>query len=183
MNDLKVSSIIAVDDQPYVVLSAQHVQMGRGGAILRTKIKNLISGQVLEKTYKSGDKIDQADLTFRQSSFLYKEDDQYYFMDTESYEQFFLAEKVIGDYRNFLNEGLVLKTMLFQDKPVSIELPRKVKLKVIQTEPGTRGDTAQGSVTKPATLETGYILGVPLFVNQDDTIVVNTESGQYVERG
>lgn len=182
MNDLKLGKIISLNDQPYLVTFAQHVQMGRGGAILRTKLKNLLSGQVLEKTFKGGDKIDEADLSYRQSSFLYKEQDQYYFMDSESYEQFFLLTTNIGDNKNYLKEGEVVKTMLFKDKPMAVELPKKVDLKIINTEPGIRGDTAQGSVTKPATLETGYKVNVPLFINQGDVIKINTETGQYVER-
>ncbi len=182
MNDLKLGKIISLNDQPYLVTFAQHVQMGRGGAILRTKLKNLLSGQVLEKTFKGGDKIDEADLSYRQSSFLYKEQDQYYFMDSESYEQFFLLATNIGANKNYLKEGQMVKTMLFKDKPMAVELPKKVDLKIINTEPGIRGDTAQGSVTKPATLETGYKVNVPLFINQGDIIKINTETGQYVER-
>lgn len=182
MNDLKLGKIISLNDQPYLITFAQHVQMGRGGAILRTKLKNLLSGQVLEKTFKGGDKIDEADLSYRQSSFLYKEQDQYYFMDSENYEQFFLLATSIGANKNYLKEGQMVKTMLFKDKPMAVELPKKVDLKIINTEPGIRGDTAQGSVTKPATLETGYKVNVPLFINQGDIIKINTETGQYVER-
>jgi len=182
MNDLKLGRVIAVDNQPYIILSAQHVQMGRGGAILRTKIKNLISGRVLEKTYKSGDKIDEADLTYQKSSFLYREGNNFYFMDSENYEQFFLNKENIGSAQDYLKEGLEVKTMLFRNKPVAIELPKKIELKVIQTEPGIRGDTAQGSVTKPATMETGCQINVPLFINQGNLVRVNTETGQYVER-
>ncbi|MBU1149250.1 elongation factor P [Patescibacteria group bacterium] len=182
MNNLKMGRIISVDNQPYLITYTQHVQMGRGSAILRTKLKNLISGQVLEKTYKAGDKIDEADLSYRQSSFLYQENNDYYFMDTESYDQFFLSATNVDGQKDFLKEGLEIKTMLFQNKPVGIELPKKVELKVIQTEPGIRGDTAQGSVTKPAILETGSKVNVPLFINQGDLVRVNTETGQYVER-
>lgn len=182
MNDIKNGSIIAIDNQPYVILSSQHVQMGRGGAIVRTKMKNMISGQVMEKTYKSGDKINEADLAYQTASFLYQDEDKFYFMDSVSYDQFFLNAANIGEAKKFLKEGQTVKTMLFDERPVSIELPKKIELKVIQTETGTRGDTAQGSVTKPATLETGYKINLPLFVNQGDVIRVNTETGQYVER-
>lgn len=149
---------------------------------MRTKLKNLVTGQVLEKTFKSGDKINEADLTYQKSSFLYKENDKYYFMNSETYDQFFLSADNIGQDKNYLKEGLEVKTMIFQNKPVAIEIPKKIELKIIQTEPGVRGDTAQGSVTKPATLETGYKINVPLFINQEDIVKINTETGEYVER-
>jgi len=182
MNDLKIGRVISLENQPFIVVSSQHVQMGRGGAILRTKLKNLVTGQVLEKTFKSGDKINEADLTYQKSSFLYKENDKYYFMNSETYDQFFLSADNIGQDKNYLKEGLEVKTMIFQNKPVAIEIPKKIELKIIQTEPGVRGDTAQGSVTKPATLETGYKINVPLFINQEDIVKINTETGEYVER-
>lgn len=182
MNDLKLGIVISYEGHPYVVTYIQHVQMGRGAAVLRTKLKNLITGQVLEKTFKHGDKLDEADLSKTRANFLYKEGDTFYFMDNASYEQFGLSGDQVGDLQNFVKEGVDVDVLNFESKPAVIQLPKKITLKVEHTEPAVRGNTAQGNVTKPATLETGYELQVPLFVNQDDMIVVNTDSGEYVER-
>lgn len=182
MNDLKLGVVITWEGKPWVVQYAQHVQMGRGSAVVRTKIKNLIDGRMQEQTFKGGDKLEEADLTRVQAQFLYKEEGQLLFMDNASYEQFGLGEEQVGELTKYVKEGQDVEVMHFQGKPVSVFLPKKVELKVIETEPAVRGDTAQGSVSKPATLETGLVLQVPLFVKQDDVIRVNTETGLYVER-
>ena len=182
MNELKLGKIISINQQPFVVTYTQHVQMGRGSAVLRSKLKNLITGQVLEKTFKHGDKLEEADLSHSKADFLYREGDTFYFMDNTSFEQFGLEAAQVGELSNFVKEGSDVDVMNFDGKPVSIDLPKKVKLQVTETQPAVRGDTAQGGVTKPATVETGYVVQVPLFVKQGETIVVNTETGLYVER-
>lgn len=182
MNDLKIGSVISLAGEPFVIQSAQHVKMGRGGAILRTKIKNLIYGNVLEKTFKSGDKIEEAEMTRTKANFQYREGNDFYFMDNDSFEQFSLTQDQIGELSNFVKEGSDIEVLNFKGKPVSINLPPKVDLQVTSAPPGVRGDTAQGSVTKPATLETGHKVQVPLFVKVGDIIRVNTETGEYVER-
>lgn len=181
ISDIKLGTVVKVDGEPYVVIWTQHVQMGRGGAILRTKIRNLISGAVLEKTLKGQDKWDEADLERSKATYLYNEDDQVYFMDQQTYEQFSLGKDNVGDLINYLYEGAEVTVLNFEGKPVSIQLPTKVKLKVKEAPPGIKGDTA-GSATKQIVLETGYQLSAPLFIKENDTIVVNTETGQYVER-
>lgn len=182
MNDLKLGTVIAYRGAPYVVTYSQHVQMGRGSAVVRTKLKNLISGSVLEETFKGGDKFEEADLSRKPVNFLYRDGENFAFMDNESYEQFSLPENQIGDISKFVGEGSDVAVMYFEGKPVSIALPTKVELKVVSAPPGVRGDTAQGKVTKQVTLETGLLLNVPIFVKEGDVLRVNTETGEYVER-
>ncbi|HBR13480.1 MAG TPA: elongation factor P [Candidatus Komeilibacteria bacterium] len=181
INDIKVGSIITHDNQPYLVTQAQHVKMGRGGANLKTKLKNLISGQTLELTYSGGDKMAEADLERAKANFLYAENNTYVFMDNATYEQFELNEEVIGPQADFLKESLTVDVLIFQGRPVSIKLPVKVDLIVKQSPPGVKGDTA-GSATKMVTLETGREVKAPLFINENDVIKINTETGEYVER-
>jgi elongation factor P len=181
ISDIKLGTVAKIDNEPYVVIWTQHVQMGRGGAILRTKIKNLITGAVLEKTIKGSDKWLAADLERSKASFLYVENNEVYFMDSNSYEQFSLSQENIGALINFLVEGTEVTVLNFESKPVAIQLPTKVKLKVKEAPPGIKGDTA-GSATKQITLETGYKINAPLFIKTGDTVIVNTETGQYVER-
>lgn len=181
INDIKLGSIISHDNQPYIVTQAQHVKMGRGGANLKTKLKNLITGQTLDITFSGGDKIEEADLERSKANFLYQENDSYYFMDNETYEQFLLPQEIIGQAADFLKENLTVNVLIYKNRPVSIKLPIKVDLKITQSPPGVKGDTA-GSATKMVTLETGKELKVPLFINQDDVVKVNTETGEYVER-
>lgn len=182
MNDLKLGLIISFEKEPHEVQYCQHVQMGRGGAILRTKLKNLLTGNVLEKTFKSGDKIAEAELVKSRASFLYRENDHFYFMDTTTFEQFSLVQNQIGQMSPFLKEGDEVEIMNFESKPVTVTLPPKVVLKVITAPPGVRGNTAQGNITKKVTLENGYEVAVPLFVKEGDLIKINTQTGEYVER-
>ena len=182
MNDLKVGKCVVYKNEPYIIQYTQHVQMGRGSAILRTKLKNLISGIVIEDTFKGGDKLDEADLSRKKAQFMYRDGDDFYFMDEETYDQFPLPKDHIGEINNYIKEGQAVDILYYDEKPVLIYLPPKVELKVISAPEGARGNTAQGSVTKPATLETGYECQVPLFVKDGDMIRVNTDTGTYVER-
>lgn len=181
ISEIKLGTVVKIDNAPYVVIWTQHVQMGRGGAILRTKIRNLVTGAVLEKTLKGQDKWQEADLERSKASFLYVDDHEVYFMDEDSYEQFSLAEDNVGELLNYLVEGTQVTVLNFEGKPVSVQLPTKIKIKVTDAPPGIKGDTA-GSATKQVTLETGYKINAPLFVKSGDVIVVNTETNQYVER-
>lgn len=182
MNDLKVGTVISRAGEPFEILSTQHVQMGRGSAVLRTKIKGLVSGKVLEETYKSGDKFKEANLTRSRANFQYTDGKNYFFMDNENYEQFSLPQNQIGEISHFVAEGSDVEVLNFEGSPVMVKLPPKVELKVTSAPPGVRGNTAQGNVTKQVTLETGYVINAPLFIKEGDTIRVNTESGEYVER-
>lgn len=182
MNDLKLGTAVTWKGEPHVVTFAQHVQMGRGGAILRTKLKNLLTGNVFEETFKSGDRLEEADLGRGKASFLYSDGKQYHFMNTETFDQFSLEGSTLGMKKYFLKEGAELDVMTFEGRAVSVNLPIKMPFEVTQTMDASRGNTAQGNVLKEATIETGYTLKVPLFVKQGDKIVVNTETGEYVER-
>jgi len=181
MKELRLGTILTIDNQPFQIVSTQHIKVARGGASLRTKLKNLVSGQVLEKTFNGGDKAEAADLQRQKSNYLYKEGDKYFFMNNESFEQFELDISEIGFAAQFLKEGLTVDTLIFNDKPVAIKLPTKVELEVTDAPPGVKGDTA-GSASKIITLESGAEIKAPLFVNRDEMIRVNTETGEYVER-
>lgn len=182
INNIKLGTVMKIDNEPYVVTWTQHSKQARSGAVLRTKIKNLIDGRVLEKTFQGSDKIEEADLQRGKASYLYKDEAVVYFMDTKDYEQFDIALDQIGDRVKYLKEGSEVDILYFEQNPVSISLPPKVELKVTQAMEGVKGNTAQGKVTKPVTLETGIEINAPLFIKEGDTVRVNTETGRYVER-
>lgn len=182
MNELKLGTVIDLDNQPYQVVFTQHVKMGRGGAVLRTKLKNLVTGAQLERTFKNSDSIDLADLMRSKANYLYTDDEGLHFMNNETYDQFALGNDVVGDRKTFLKEGQDVEVLYFNEKPVNISLPKKVDLKVTNAPEGVRGDTASGNVTKEVELENGTTFKVPLFIKTGDVIRINTESGTYVER-
>ncbi len=163
------------------IISYQHSKMGRAGAVVRTKLKNIVTGQVLENTFRSGEKIDEARIEAREMEYLYTDGDNYYFMDQETFDQNPIPKDVLGDDMNYIKENQIIKVMTYQDKPVGIEIPSAVVLEVTQTEPGVRGDTAT-NVNKPAVLETGLQVNVPIFVNEGDLIKIDTRTGDYLER-
>jgi len=181
ITDLKTGVAIVHEGAPHIVLKYEHSKQGRGGAVMRTKLKNLVTGATFDITFKGGDKFDEAELHKRPCTYLYKDGSDYTFMDGTTFEQFTLNASELGEKVNFMREGGELQILFFEDKPVSIELPIKMEFEVTHTEPGVRGDTAQGG-TKPATIETGAIITVPLFVKIGDMIRVNTVEGTYVER-
>lgn len=182
MNDLKrIGSVIVLDGQPFIVLESQHARTAQRRAFVRAKLRNLLTGQTLEKTFNASDKVEEADVVKSPAIFLYAKDAMFYFMDQESYEEFSLTEEIIGELKNFLKEQQETTVMRFNDKPISIELPKVVELKVIEAASGVRGDTAT-SATKPVVLETGYRVNAPLFIKEEEIIRVNTETGQYIER-
>jgi elongation factor P len=182
INDLKIGTLINLAGDPYEVVFSQHVQMGRGGAILRTKLRHLISGNLIERTFKAGDKFEEAQVEKRKANFLYQEKDLFYFMDQENYDQFFLTKNQLLGKEKYLKENQEVTILFSENKPLSVKLPPKIELKVIETGAGVKGDTAQGSVTKEATLETGLVIKVPLFIKKGDIIRINTETGEYCER-
>lgn len=181
ITDLKIGTKIIFKGDPYEVVWSQHVQMGRGGGIMRARIKNLKTGAILEQTFKGNDRIEEAELEKAQAQYLYREGEDYFFMDNVTYDQFFLKAKHLGESVKFLKEGQALEILKFNGQPINVNLPIKIKLKVTYTEPGFKGDTA-ANTTKPATLETGAEIQVPLFVRTDDIIVVDTRTGKYIER-
>jgi elongation factor P len=172
---------IEIDGQPYVIVDFLHVKPGKGGAFVRTKIKNLMTGKVLDQTFRSGEKVKRPDLSERDMQFLYREGDDFYLMDNETYEQIALSAEQLGDAVLFLTENLNVKVLFFNQQPVTAELPTFVELTVAQSEPGLKGDTASGA-SKPATLESGAVIQVPLFINEGDRVRVDTRTGTYMER-
>ena len=180
-SDLKKGLTIEAEGQLYNIVDWQHIKIGRGGAIVRMKLRNLRSGALVERTYDAGDKFRRVYLDRANVTYQYNEGDQYHFMDTSTYDDIVLTEAQLGDARNYLIDNLELDIISFEGKPLSVELPEKLVLRVTYTEPGIKGDTATGS-TKPATTETGLIVQVPLFINIGDLIRVNTTTGEYVER-
>ena len=181
INEIKNGKNILWNNEPFIVLSSQHSKTGRAGAVLRTKLKNLITGAVIDKTFQGSDKIDEADISKSKAQYLYSEGDEYNFMDTSSYDQFSLSKDVIGELSLYLIESIEVTVLNFNSRPVNIELPVKVTLEVVEAPPGIKGDTA-GAGDKLVVLETGAKVTTPLFVEAGDKIIVNTETGQYVSR-
>ena len=182
ISDLQVGTFLTYNGQPHLVVWREHSKLGRSGAILRTKLKNLVSGAIFENTFKGNDKVEDADIARTQAQFTYKDSEGYHFMDNKTYEQFTISGEQIGVAGGFLKEGVNVDILTWNSRAINVNPPIKVDLKVTETEPGTRGNTAQGSVTKPAILETGAKTLVPIFIKVGDLIKVNTETGEYVER-
>lgn len=181
MSEIKLGRVLEIDGAPYIVQFTQHIKVARSGATLRTKLKNLITGQVIEKSFNGGDKISEANIQRKKASFLYSDGNNYNFMDSLTYEQFTLNSGDITDMIKYLKEGLEVDVLLYNNKPVTISLPTKIEYLVTDAPPGVRGDSA-GSVTKQITLENGLTIQAPMFINTNDRIKVNTETGEYVER-
>ena len=180
-NQIKTGKVIKVNELPYVIVKTDHHKMGRGGAVLKIKCRNLINGNILERTYQGAEKAEEAETETKKANFMYKDKDEAYFMDNESFEQFSLSLESIGDKEGFLKEGTDVSVLYFNDKPVSIDLPIKMDFKVVSAPPSVRGNSA-GNVTKQVELETGALINVPLFIDEGDIIRLNTDSGEYVER-
>ncbi len=172
---------IEIDGAPLVIVDFQHVKPGKGGAFVRTKLKNLLTGRVVDQTFRSGERVKKPDLMEREMQYLYGEGDSFCMMDNETYEQIMLTPEQVGEARLFLVENLNVKVLFFNQQPVAVEVPNFVEQLIAQTEPGLRGDTATGG-TKPATLESGAAIQVPLFINEGDRVKVDTRTGAYIER-
>ena len=172
---------IEIEGEPYVIVDFQHVKPGKGGAFVRTKIKSLKSGNVIDRTYRSGEKVDVPELEEKTMQYLYSADKDRVFMDTTSYEQVSLNEKQLGDSINFLKENMEIKVLYHKGQPINIEIPMFVELMISRTDPGVRGDTASGG-SKPATVESGAVVKVPFYLNEGDIIKIDTRTGTFIER-
>lgn len=179
--DFKKGLKIEVDGTPFIIVDFLHVKPGKGGAFVRTKLKNLLTGRVIDQTFRSGEKVGRPDLQEKEMQYLYQDGDSYCLMDNETFEQIMLTAPQMGDSRNFLQDNVNLKVLFYKGQPLSVELPTFVELMVSHTEPGFRGDTASGG-TKPATLETGALIQVPLFIEVGDRVKVDTRTATYIER-
>lgn len=181
-SEFKKGTKLLYEGQPYSVLEYHHVKPGKGGAFMRTKMRNLITGLVHEETFRSEEKFQTPDLEYKDMQYLYKDDGLYQFMDQESYEQVALGKDQIADILPFLKEQIVYTVLYFDGNPIGVSAPLFMELQVTDTPPGVRGDTAQGGGTKPATLETGLVVQVPLFVNEGDILKIDTRDESYIER-
>ena len=180
-SDVRVGNLIEYQGKLWRVLKKEHVKPGKGGAFVRTKLKNIKTGQVIDETFRSGASIKTVRVEAREYNFLYKDNDSYIFMDNETYEQLPLPSSSVEDVKMYLIENTKITIAFNGDDPIEVRIPPHINLKVKETDPGERGNTAQGG-TKPATLETGIIIQVPLFVQIDDTVRVDTRENKYIER-
>ena len=180
-SDLRKGLRIKIDNEPYVVTEFNFVKPGKGQALYRSKLKNMFTGSQFERTFRSVDTFEPADLQEKRMQFLYKEEGKYCFMDNESYEQIFLTEEQIGEAVNFLIDNLEVEILLFEDRPLEVSLPNFVDLVVTQADPWAKGDSVSGN-TKPVVLQTGYQIHVPPFVEQGEKIRVDTRTGEYLTR-
>ncbi len=181
INELKNGLTIEIDGTVYIITSAEHIKPGKGAAFTRVRIKNLKTGAVLDRTYRANEKIQEAYIEEKKLQFLYIQDNMYYFMDNETFEEVHIEKDAFGGKEKFLKDNLDVCGYFYQGKLVNIDLPNFIVFEVITTEPGIKGDTAK-SATKPAEIETGALINVPLFINQGDKIKVDTRSASYIER-
>lgn len=180
-NEIKTGKVIKINNDPFVIIKTDHHKMGRGGAVLKTKCRNLINGSILEKTFQGVDKAEEAETETKKANYLYKEKDEAFFMDNESFEQFNLSLEEIGSSAKFLKEGVDVDVLYFESRPVSVSLPVKMDFLVVSAPPGVKGNSVS-NVNKTVELETGTELSVPMFINEGDLIRVNTETEEYTER-
>ncbi|HDQ45936.1 MAG TPA: elongation factor P [bacterium] len=179
--DFRNGFVMKIDGELWMIVEFQHVKPGKGGAFVRTRIKNVKTGRVLEKTFRSGEKVEDVRLEKKPFQFLYREPDHFTFMNTRTYDQVAVPDEIVGDAEHYLKEGMDVEILFNDEEPLGVDIPIFVNLKITKSDPGVRGDTATG-VTKPATLETGFTVQVPLFIEEGETIRVDTRTGEYMER-
>lgn len=180
-NEFRTGTTVTIDNDAWQVIEFQHVKPGKGAAFVRAKMRNLRTGSVVERTFNAGEKMPKAHIERRDMQYLYESDDKLIFMDNESFEQHELTKEQMGNAINFLKENMNITIMSFSGTILGVELPNTVELTVVETDPGIRGDTATGG-NKPAKMETGYVVKVPLFINEGDVLRIDTRSGDYIER-
>jgi elongation factor P len=180
-SDLRKGLRIKIDNEPYIITEFNFVKPGKGQALYRSRLKNMLTGSQFERTFRSVDTFEPADLQEKKMQYLYKEGEKYCFMDNQSYEQIFLTDKQIGDAKNFLIDNIEVEILMFEDKPLEVSLPNFVDLVVTQADPWAKGDSVSGN-TKPVVLQTGYQLQVPPFIEQGEKIRIDTRTGQYLTR-
>ncbi len=179
--ELRKGAKLEIDGDPYLIVDFEFSKPGKGQALYRCRLRNMITGAQFDRTYRSGDKFTAADLEEQEMQYLYNDGEKYHFMNTSNYEQIEMSPEQVGDAINFITENLNVNVLLFQGGPIGLTLPNFVELHIAKSDPGIKGDTASGS-TKPATLETGYVVQVPLFVEEGEMVRIDTRTGQYVER-
>mgnify|MGYP001560769295 FL=1 len=182
VNEISKESILRLNGEIYLVMDSQHVNPGKGAAFVRTKLKNIKSSKTIEMTFKSNESVEAVEVERRKMQYLYNNGEMYSFMDNETYEQVEINGSLLEGKKEFLKEGLEVMVIKFEGVPLSVGLPMKVTYKIVEAEPGVKGDTASGNVTKEATMENGTKIRVPLFIKEGEEVIVNTETGEYVER-
>jgi elongation factor P len=179
--DFRKNLKIEVDGDPYIIVDFQHVKPGKGVAFVKTKVKNLLTGNMNEMTFRSGDSVGKPDIDEKEMQFLYAEGDDFHFMDNSNYEQIFITREQLGDTIDWLQENIIVEIMLYEGRAIGVEPPNFVVLEITETDPGVKGDTASGG-TKPATLETGAVINVPFHVHIGDKVRIDTRTRQYVKK-
>jgi elongation factor P len=180
-SDFRKGARIEYKGAPHEIMDFQHHKMGRGGAIVRTKLKNLITGSIFDDSFKGGEKFPPANLEEKTMQYLYSDGDHYHFMDNETYEQSPLSEEQLGEAKKFLKENMEVKILFYSGTPIAVDVPMFVELAIVKTDPGFKGDTASGG-SKPAVLESGVTVKVPFHLNEGDRIKVDTRTSEYIER-
>ena len=179
--DLRKGLKVTIDNEPYIVVAFDFSKPGKGQSLYRTKLKNMITGLTIDRTYREGDTFEPASMEERVMQYLYKEGEHYHFMDNQTYEQMIIDEEALGDAKNFVIENMNVEVLLFRDRPIGVDLPNFVNLRVIKTDPWVKGDTSKADY-KPATVETGYVLKVPPFIVEGELITIDTRTGEYSTR-
>ena len=180
-NEFKTNVTVTIDGDPWQVVEFQHVKPGKGAAFVRAKMRNMSTGAVVERTFNAGERMPKARIERRAMQYLYESDGMYVFMDNETYEQTELSKETLGSALNFLQENMDVKIMSYENRVLGVDLPNTVNLTVVETEPGIKGDTATGG-SKNATMNTGYVVKVPLFINEGDVLAIDTRTGDYISR-
>ena len=180
-NEFKTNVTVTNDGDAWQVVEFQHVKPGKGAAFVRAKMRNMCTGAVVERTFNAGERLPKAHIDRRAMQYLYESDGNYVFMDNETYEQSELTKEQLGNAINFLKENMDAKIMIYNGRVIGVDLPNTVELTVVKTDPGIRGDTATGG-SKPATMDTGYVVKVPLFINEGDVLNIDTRTGEYISR-
>ena len=180
-NEFKTNVTVTIDGDAWQVVEFQHVKPGKGAAFVRAKMRNLCTGAVVERTFNAGERLPKARIDRREMQYLYESDGMYVFMDNESFEQLELTKETLGNPLTFLNENMDVKIMIYETRVLGVDLPNTVELTVVETEPGIKGDTATGG-SKNATMDTGYVVKVPLFINEGDVLAIDTRTGDYISR-
>jgi len=180
-NEFKKNVKLEIDNIPFQIVDFQHVSPGKGSAFTRTRLKNLLNGNVIERTFKSGEKIPAANIELKEMQYLYQDSDGFNFMNTENFEQIVISKEQIGDQAFFMQDNMQVQVMFYNEKPINVELPTFVELTVVKTDPAFKGDTVTGG-TKPATLETGAVVAVPFHISEGDKLKIDTRDSSYVEK-
>jgi elongation factor P len=181
-NQIKKGIVILHNNDPWVVTEFQHINPGKGSAFVRTRIKNIKDGRTLEQTYKVSETIDIVDVEHKTAQYLYRDESGYHFMDPDTYDQFSMDEASVGEQGKYLQEGMKVVVSFYEGGPIALQLPKKMTFTVAETMPAVKGDTASGNVTKEAKTDAGFTVRVPIFIERGEKVVINTETGEYVER-